>query len=472
MQIKKYRWLLFFFVLGWVGAFTQGVANIDKGRKPNMLIIVADDCTYSDLALYGGQNVSTPNIDKLASQGLTFNKAYVSMSMCTPSRSELFTGLSPLRNGASWNHAETRNGTKSIVQYLDEQGYRTGIAGKIHVFPETVFPFQKVPGVERNCVSKTADFSTEGMEDFINRSDDQPFCLVSALVVPHIPWTVGDASHFDPDELKLPSYLADTKETRENFAKYLAEIEVLDRQVGEVLRILDESGKADNTLVIFTSEQGAQFPYCKWTNWDMGVHTGFTVRWPGEIAPNTRTDALIQYNDVLPTILDILGADIEARFDGSSFLKVLTGEKETHRKYAYFMHNNIPEGPAYPIRSITDGEYHLIHNLKADALYIEKHLMAEMPVNSYWSSWIFESSNNESIRQLVNGYMKRSELELYHTPSDPFQRNNLKDIPKNKSRRVDLERALSDWRFDQNDPGILLDTWDAFRSGKKGEHKY
>jgi len=146
---------------------------------------------------------------------------------------------------------------------LSDLGYRTGIAGKIHASPEEVFPFIKVEGMERNCVSTTAKYDSKGISQFINLEKDQPFCLIIALVVPHIHWTVGDIFHFNPDRLKLPPYLADTPETRENYAKYLAEIEALDQQVGMTLEVLEESGMANNTIVIFTSEQGAQFPGCK-----------------------------------------------------------------------------------------------------------------------------------------------------------------------------------------------------------------
>ena len=102
------------------------------------------------------------------------------MSMCTPSRSELYTGLQPVANGVCWNHAQARQGTQSIVQYLEKIGYRTGIAGKTHINPKEVFPFEMVPGVERNCVSVTAKYDPAGMKEFITRDSNQPFCLVTS----------------------------------------------------------------------------------------------------------------------------------------------------------------------------------------------------------------------------------------------------------------------------------------------------
>ncbi len=431
---------------------------------------MADDCTHSDLSVYGGVNVETPRIDQLASQGLTFNKAYVTMSMCVPCRAELYTGMQPVSSGVCWNHSIARTGTKSIVHYLCDLGYRTGIAGKVHADPREVYPFEMVDGVERNCVSETAKYDAGKMKEFIGRDKDQPFCLVATLVVPHIPWTVGDPSHFDPATLKLPPYLADTKETRIEFAKYLAEIEVLDSQIGQTLDLLRAADIEDNTIVIFTSEQGAQLPFCKWTNWDNGVHTGFIVRWPGIVQAGKRTDALIQYNDVLPTLLDAVGADVADNFDGSSFLPVLKGEKDTHREFAYFMHNNVPEGPAYPIRSVNNGEYHYIRNLTSDKLYIEKHLMARMPLNLYWPSWIFEASNNEKTLDLVNRYMKRPYEELYDIKADRFELNNLVEQDETESVKNSLSNELDKWMKEQGDPGAEIDSFKELNKARKGNH--
>ncbi|MCG8310641.1 MAG: sulfatase [Cytophagales bacterium] len=457
--------LLFSYAL----AYNSKAENPSK-TSPNMLIIMADDCTYSDLPLYGGVNVKTPQIDKLATEGITFNKAYVTMSMCVPCRAELYTGMQPARNGVCWNHSIARTGLKSIVQHLGDFGYRTGIAGKIHAKPKDVFPFELVDGVERDCVSETAKYDKEGLRAFMVKDREQPFCLITALVVPHIPWTVGDPSHFDPDNLALPPYLADTKETREEFTRYLAEIEVLDQQVGATLRLLEEEGIEDNTIVIFTSEQGAQFPFCKWTNWDNGVHTGFIVRWPGKIKANTRTDALIQYADVLPTLLEAVGGEAYDGMDGSSFLQVLHGTKETHRDFAYFVHNNVPEGPSYPIRSVTDGKYHYIRNLSSDKLYIEKHLMGRMPINPYWDSWIFESTNNEQTLDLVTRYMNRPPQELYDTRNDPNELENLIDDEKLKGVKRKLSAALDRWMASQGDPGAEIDSFEALNKARKGDH--
>jgi len=443
----------------------------DKKAKPNILIIIADDCTYRDLPLYGGQNIKTPNIDRLASQGLTFKNAFVSMSMSVPCRASLYTGLYPVTNGVCWNHVPARTGTKSIVQYLGELGYRTGLAGKVHANPREVFPFEMVEGLERDCVAKTAGFDITEIEKFITRDDKNPFCMISALVVPHVPWTVGDPSHFDPEKLVLPAYVADTKEMRKQYTMYLAEIEVLDQQVGSLMELLEKTGKKDNTIVLFTSEQGSQMPGCKWTNWNTGVHTGFVVAWPEKIKGGEHTDAMIQYEDVLPTLIDAAGGAYEpGTFQGKSFLPVLLNKQSTHREYAYFMHNNNPEGPPYPIRSVSDGKYHYIRNLKPDNLYIEKHLMARMTPNEYWLSWIFQSSNDERTYNLVMRYMKRPAEELYRIDTDPEEMNNLIGNQQLQGIKKQLSDELDRWMREQGDPGAAIDTKETWTNATKGNH--
>ena len=147
----------------------------------------------------------------------------------------------------------------------------------------------------------------------MQRDAKQPFCLVVALVEPHVPWVMGDPSQYTPAKLKLPPNIADTPRTRQDFAKYLAEITYMDGQVGEILDTLKATGEERNTLVLFTSEQGSQFPGNKWTNWNTGVHTALVARWPGQVPAGKRTDALVQYADILPTLVDAAGRSDERR---------------------------------------------------------------------------------------------------------------------------------------------------------------
>ena len=458
--------------------------GLSATKQPNFLVILADDCSYNDLPLYGGQNAKTPNIDKLASEGLTFNRAFLAEAMCQPCRSELYSGQYPLRNGCAWNHSGSLPRVTSMPHHLGERGYRVGLAGKVHVKPVKAYPFQKVGGFDPSCVrNPTQPHKLAGINQFMSREDKQPFCLVVALVEPHVPWVMGDASRYPPKKLKLPPNLADTPRTREDYSKYLAEITYMDGQVGDILKTLEQTGHADDTLVLFSSEQGSQFPGCKWTNWNTGVHTALIARWSGKVAAGKRTDALVQYADVLPTMLDISDSAVPLREskldwrpDGSSFLPVLEGKSDKHRDYVYAIHNNLPEGPPYPVRGISDGEYRYLRNLLPDELYIEKHLMGlkgnAVLNNPYWSTWVRDSWENAHTYKLVKRYMRRPAEQLYHTTSDPYEMNNLANDPSQAKRIAKLRTELDRWMKEQGDPGIPMDTFKTYHAAKAGKHLY
>jgi uncharacterized sulfatase len=450
------------------GCLAEGAFASEPPKKPNILIILADDATYNDLPLYGGPNVSMPRLQQFASESKTFNKAYLAMSICQPCRTELYTGLYPMRSGTCWNHCSTLPETKSVCHYLGDLGYRVGLTGKVHVTPKRCFPFDDVKGFESDCVAATADYDCGGIKKYMEADKTQPFCLVIGLVVPHVLWTAGDSSHFDLKALKLPPNLVDTPETRQDYASYLAEIEVLDKKIGDILDTLDATGQADDTLVIFSSEQGSQFPGCKWTNYECGVHTGFVVRWPGHIKPGNRTDAMIQYADVLPTLVEAAGGTVKpGQFDGTSFLSVLLDKSNTHREYVYAMHNNLPEGSPYPIRSVRDTRYRYIRNLQPDNLHIQKYIMG-INHTHYWQSWLLAAGNNKKeAYQLVNRYMKRPPEELYDSQQDPYELNNLVEDARYADVKKRLSEELDRWMKEQNDPGAAMDTQERLKLSRQ-----
>jgi uncharacterized sulfatase len=461
-----------------IAAFLLGVLALPSFAMatPNVLIIMADDCTFNDLPLYGGENAKTPNINRLAKEGLTFNHAYLAEAMCQPCRSELYTGRFPMRNGCAWNHSASRPGIESMPQRLSPLGYRVGIAGKVHVKPAEVYPFEKVAGFDPNCVrNPTRAHALDGISSFM--TGETPFCLVVALVEPHVPWVMGDASAYPKKKIKLPPNIADTPVTREAFGRYLAEITYMDSQVGEILAALEKSGKADDTLVLFTSEQGSQFPGCKWTNWDTGVHTALVARWPGRVPTGKRTGAMVQYADVLPTLVELGGGDASGGgYDGKSFAGVLKGERHEHRDFVYGVHNNLPEGPSYPVRTVSDGDFRYMQNLRPDEIYIEKHLMGwtgkgELN-NPYWATWVRESTNDADTYNLVKRYQRRPAEALYHTAEDPYVMANLAGSGAHADRLAKLKAQLANWMEEQGDPGAANDTKEALEAARKGKHLY
>lgn len=210
------------------------VSSLFSQDKPNIVVIIADDLASNELGCYGGKNIQTPNIDRLAEEGIRFTNNYASCTMSVPIRASMYTGLSPARHGSYQNHKKSFSDIKSITHYLPEIGYRVGRTDKRHTQPRKVYQFEEVPGFEENCVASTAHFDTKGIENFITKSE-QPFCLFVCSTHPHVPWTWGDREGIDADKIILPPNSVDNKETRELYKNFLAEIRALDVEVGAVV---------------------------------------------------------------------------------------------------------------------------------------------------------------------------------------------------------------------------------------------
>ena len=441
-----------------------------RDQRPNVVFILADDCTYSDLGPWGGTNVPTPNVDRLAASGLTFDRAHVSMPICAPTRAAFYTGQYPATNGLAWNHGFSRPGTRSMPHHLGDLGYRVGIAGKVHVQPHGAYPFDAIDGVEGNCVSETADFDLADAEAYITRDTEQPFAIVFGLVVPHVPWTVGDRDASDPATLKLPPILADCPEVREAYRHYLAEVGELDRQVGEILNLLDRTGVADNTLVVFSSEQGAQMPGAKWNLWDVGTHTGLIARWPGVTTPGTRTDALAMDVDLMPTLIEAAGGDVEAGgFDGVSFAPLLRGDSG-QRELIFTSHNHVPDGPSYPMRSVTDGRWHYVRNLRPDRAYLVKFTQGNDGRDSgLWKGMLYAAAFDDHAADLINRVLIRPAEHLYDLASDPAEMRDLAGDPRHAAELERLSAALDDWMKQTGDPGAEADSAAAWRANRPAD---
>jgi len=438
-----------------------GASDMDRGAdgpdgRPNIVLIMADDLDSRQLSCYGGENLKTRYIDQLAAEGMQFNAMIASEAMCVPTRASLFTGLYPVRHGAYQNHKPVYDGLKSVVHYLNDLGYRVGLTGKDHVTrPKAIFPFDMVPGFEPNCVSPTDNYFLDSVRHYITQG--QPYCLFVMSNNPHRPWTVGDPGEFDADKLKLPPHWVDTEQTRENFCRYLAEVRRLDDQVGKILNLLKETGQEDNTIVIFLGEQGPQFPGGKWNLYDNGQKSSMIVRWPGAVEPGTETDAIVQYEDVTPTLIDILGGKPVSGLDGRSFKQVLENGAAQHREVAFGIHNNIPEGTAYPMRSVRDHRYKLIWNLAPDSTYYIKYMMNSKKPDLDWFSWLNEAEHNENARRLTERIVQRPEFELYDLENDPYELENLAEREEYRTLVADYSARLDAWMAAQGDPGAALD---------------
>jgi N-sulfoglucosamine sulfohydrolase len=305
--------------------------------RRNVVLLIADDLGL-DLGCYGNTVIKTPNIDGLAKQGTRFAQGFATVSSCSPSRAALYTGLHTHTSGQyGLAHAEhnqhTRANVKSLPGYLKAAGYRTGILAKVHVLPREVYPFDvEAPAGGGRDVAQLA----RAARQFIEGSGDKPFCLVVGFTDPHRAGTgfANDRTYpgvpevrYDPKDVLLPYHVPDRPEVRRDFAEYYQSATRLDYGVGLMLKILEETKKADETLVIFLSDNGIPFPGAKTTLYDPGLHLPLIVASPAQKKRGTVSEAMVSWVDVLPTILDWAGVKAPPVLAGRSLLPILDEER-------------------------------------------------------------------------------------------------------------------------------------------------
>ena len=467
--------------LAWLGQAADLEAA--PSRRPDILLIIGDDMTWRDCEPYGSAEVKTPNLARLATEGMTFDAMFTATAMCAPTRQQLYTGMFPVRNGAYPNHSKVYPDVKSIAHYLKDLGYRVGLAGKKHFGPPASFPFEFFPGRDHDG-GAGKDLQFDAVEAFVRRDTNEPYCLIVASNQPHSPWNRGDASAYDADKLTVPPHLVDCPETRAALMKYYAEITYLDGQVGQCLDIVDRSDRRDSTIVIFTSEQGAQFPSGgKWTCYDTGLKTAFIVRWPGKIQAGTRTEAMTQYVDVVPTLIAAAGGNPETietgrpdaqgdmGFDGLSFLPVLLGQARKHRDFVYGVHTTrgIIRGSAcYPIRSVRSSRFKYIWNPNHESVFYN---VVSTGPNAMLKVWARYAENDPHAAFLVRRYQNRPEEELYDVQEDPFELNNLASQGEYDEIKVQLRTELLAWMQQQGDEGINTELRAVERQGPNRQWK-
>ncbi|MEN8774745.1 MAG: sulfatase [Akkermansiaceae bacterium] len=418
--------------------------GIFASAKPNIVFIIADDCTFRDLGCYGGQ-AHTPYIDKMASQGMRFTRCFQTAPMCSPTRHNIYTGLPPVVSGAYPNHTFVAPETKSIVQYLSALGYTVAQSGKSHVSPGKVFSWKKIPG------GKNPDFKKVDAFIKAQANEKKPFCLLLCSNEPHTPWNKGDRSRYPVDKIELPPYFVDTPETRDGFSRYLAEITYFDSQVGEAMDLVEKNGLTDDTLFIVTSEQGSSFAFAKWTCYDNGLQTALIARWPGKIKPDSENPAMIEYLDLLPTFIEAAGGTPPADFRGKSLLPVFAG-KQSHKKFVHgiMTTRGINDGSShYGIRSIRSKNYKLIWNLTPEIKFVNRCTTA--PAFKSWLA-LAATGHAEAIAKTAR-YQQRPEFELYDIRKDPLEIVNLAGKPEWAEIQDSLHQGLQTWMKSCGDRG-------------------
>ena len=433
-----------------VSALACSASNLQaKSGRPNVVVVIADDLSREDLGCYGGMNIQTPHIDQVAWEGMRFERAFTATAMCAPMRMQFYTGLYPVRSGAYPNHSRVKEGVRSVAHYLGDLGYRAGLIGKWHIAPPEAFPFERVPGT----MSPRGDW--DGVRDFMTRDEAEPFCLFVCSNQPHTPWDRGDAAALDPEKLKLQPQWVDTPDTRVALSRYYAEAQYFDEQVGTVDRLLLETGHSADTILIVVTEQGSILPGAKWTCYEQGLRVGMLVRWPGVVAPGEVVQAMVDYVDVTPTLVDAAGGGAIDGLDGSSFLGVLRGTRDEHNSYSYGVQTSKGAVGAprtgYGVRSIRSDHFKYILNLNPEVSY--KNWVTEVDGESFWASWVAKAKEDPEAKRLLDRYVNRPREELYDLRSDPYEMLNLADDPVQAAVKADLRARLVAWMASQGDDG-------------------
>ncbi|XP_970679.2 N-sulphoglucosamine sulphohydrolase isoform X1 [Tribolium castaneum] len=463
----------------------------ENGKQLNVLLILADDGGF-EMGAYRNKICQTPNLDALAKNSLIFNNAYTSVSSCSPSRSALLTGMPAHQNGMyglhqAENHFDSFTNVKSLPNILRENGIRTGIIGKKHVGPKNTYRFDYEQTEENNSilqVGRNITLIKLLAREFLNNSTDKPFFLYVAFHDPHRcghthpeygqfcqRFGNGDVGmglipdwrpiYYQWDELELPYYIPDTEAARREVANQYTTISRLDQGVGLILEELEKSGHADDTLVIYSSDNGTPFPNGRTNLYDSGIAEPMFISSPlHKERHNQVTYSLTSLLDIVPTVLDWFNITEESneinskKLTGKSLLPLLVKEPENTTNEAIFASHNLHEVTMYyPMRMIRTHRYKLIHNLNYQAPFP---IDQDFYLSPTFQDILNRTRNKENLYwfKTLRQYYNRPEWELYDLKHDPVELNNLAGKSDYKDIMQELEKRLSEWQNATSDPWI------------------
>ncbi|GJQ82220.1 hypothetical protein Trydic_g19423 [Trypoxylus dichotomus] len=472
--------------------------NVDKPR--NVLLMLADDGGF-EMGAYLNKICQTPNLNHLAKRSLIFNNAFTSVSSCSPSRSALLTGMPSHQNGMyglhqAENHFNTFDDVKSLPNILRANGIRTGIIGKKHVGPSSVYKFDYEQTEENNSifqVGRNITYMKLLAREFLN-NDTQPFFLYVAFHDPHRcghtnpefgefcqRFGNGDVGmgtipdwhpiYYVPEQIQLPYYIQDTFEARKDVAVQYTTISRLDQGVGLILQELENSGHLNDTLVIYTSDNGPPFPNGRTNFYDSGIREPMFVSSPYHTKRrNQVTYSMTSLLDVVPTILDWFNIEDErvtavndvdsneilekSPLTGKSLLPLLVNEPTNYSTEAIFASHNMHEVTMYyPMRAIRTRRYKLIHNLNYKSPFP---IDQDFYVSPSFQDLLNRTRQNEPLHWFKDlaTYYDRPEWELFDTKMDPAELKNLAEKPSQQKILEELKDRLFQWQKVTKDPWI------------------
>lgn len=421
---------------------SEGSAFHSKASRPNILFCIADDWGWPHAGAYGDPVVETPTFDRLAREGVLFEYAYVSSPSCTPSRNAILTGQYHwrLKEGANlWSTLDVDIPVYPLL--LEEAGYHVGFWRK------SWGPGDLKAGgyVDKHPAGKNY---RKGFKQFLDaRPADRPFCFWLGSSDPHRGYKKdsGKESGMDISKIPLPKFYPDMEEIRSDIADYYWEVQRFDRDCGKAIKLLEETGELDNTIIVMTGDNGIPFPRCKSNIYDMGVRVPMAIRWGDKAKGGRRVKDFMSFVDLAPTFLKVAGVKVPKRMTGRSLLPVLLSEKEgqvdPERDYAIFgkeRHVPAQEAPSmdgYPCRGIRTERYLYIRNFAPERWPAGVPSGATHPMNVHadcdggpTKQYLVGHQDDPELKRYYDlSFARRPAEELYDMLKDPDELNNLAD---------------------------------------------
>lgn len=460
------------FVACSLAVMAQDMLANPTSKPLNILLITADDLNCDSLGTYGCKVPGiTPNLDRLAAEGMKFNHAHVNIAVCQPSRQTLMTGRYPHNNGAPGFDPISED-VPTLQERLRAAGYLNGILGKeIHLQPMARYCWDDI-ATEKDLsdgagIGRSAEKYHSRVRSFIGRAkaENKPFFLMANLHDPHRPFAGSQQERkawghdlpkftrkIGENEVVVPGFLPDLPMIRKEIAEYFTSVYRCDQIVGEVLRALKESGQEKHTLMMFLSDNGIAVPFAKSNCYLHSTRTPWIVRWPGIIQAGSVDSAhLISGIDFMPTVLDAVGLNQVAGMNGKSFVSLLQGRPQSGREYAFTEYHRTHGGSAFPTRAVHSVRYGYIINFWADRT---PPMRMDSTSGLTFQAMREAAKNDPNVAERVKLFEHRVLEEFYDFSVDPDGLNNLIGSPEHQ-RQIDLMRnVLANRMKSTNDPAL------------------
>lgn len=432
--------------------------------QPNILLIVSED-HGQHLSCYGDTIVSTPNLDQIADDGFLFTNAYVSESVCSPSRSTILTGLYPHQSGhlGLTTHGFHYVGEiKTIYAMLKKAGYRTGMIGKLHIQPDSIFPIDFHPIKDPNYQKKGLERYARYAGEFMQASDEPFFLMVN---YPDTHWPFQDVVEGRPSKTVSPAEVVpfpyigfDNERIRRYTASIYNCMLRLDECIGELTGTLKQSGKRENTLVIYLSDHGDEMARGKFDIYEASNKVPFLVSWPGRIKKGVKSNALVSSIDIVPTILDVAGLPVPRRASGKSLMPLFEEPSESFRNYLFTEKNCDQKGMYFPRRAVRDSKYKLIYSLldgRENEVALQYTRNSDKPRTDpvAGSPTLDELKNAPAqIQKVYQDWINPPKVQLYDLENDPWEFHDLSSDPEYAEVKQRLLNELFKWQKETGDP--------------------